>query len=288
MRYQFMRFPGGKSKVVTLSYDDGVRQDLRFSELLNKYGIKCTFNLNSHKMRGAGGLAPEEVKEYLLDKGHEIALHTNNHRAPGTLRPIEAIQDILANRNELEQTFGRIVRGMAYPDSGIRVITADTDYERIRHYLKDLDVAYARTLGGDNDSFRFPEDWYAWMPTAHHGNPQIFNYIEKFLALNPDDPEMRGTRRQPGLFYLWGHSYEFDRSDNGWEHIEKICERLAFQDNIWYATNMEIYEYVTAYRSLIYSADESRIYNPTLHTIWFDADGKSYTIQPGETIVRPV
>ena len=43
----FIRFPEGKSKAFTLSYDDGVRQDKRFVKILNKYGLKSTFNLNS-------------------------------------------------------------------------------------------------------------------------------------------------------------------------------------------------------------------------------------------------
>ncbi|MBE6612749.1 MAG: hypothetical protein E7632_09680, partial [Ruminococcaceae bacterium] len=140
MRYQFLRFPGGKPKAVTFSYDDGVRQDIRFSELLQKHGIRCTFNLNSHKLRGERGLTPEEVNEYILNRGHEVALHGSNHRAEGTLRPIEGIQDVLANRLELEETYGRIIRGMAYPDSGIRFFANNTDYESIRNYLKELDV----------------------------------------------------------------------------------------------------------------------------------------------------
>ena len=34
-------------KSVTFSFDDGVKQDIPFVELLNKYGMKCTFNLNT-------------------------------------------------------------------------------------------------------------------------------------------------------------------------------------------------------------------------------------------------
>ena len=37
----------GKMKAVTFSYDDGVTQDIRLVELLNKYGLKATFNINS-------------------------------------------------------------------------------------------------------------------------------------------------------------------------------------------------------------------------------------------------
>ena len=36
-----------KLKAVTFSYDDGTTQDIRLIELLNKYGLKSTFNLNS-------------------------------------------------------------------------------------------------------------------------------------------------------------------------------------------------------------------------------------------------
>ena len=47
MIYHFMRYPGGKPKAVTLSYDDGVIQDIRMAQVLDKYGLKCTFNLCS-------------------------------------------------------------------------------------------------------------------------------------------------------------------------------------------------------------------------------------------------
>ena len=48
---------------------------------------------------------------------------------------------------------------------------------RIAHRLMDIALAYARTLSGDNDHFEVPRDFYAWMPSAHHDNPKIFEYI---------------------------------------------------------------------------------------------------------------
>ena len=284
MRYQFLRFPEGKSKAVTFSYDDGIRQDIRFSEILNKYGLKCTFNLNSSTLRKNTGLTKEEVMEYILEKGHEVAVHGSNHRAEGTLRPIEGIRDVLDCRLELEETYETIIRGMAYPDSGITYFTNNANYECVKNYLKELDIVYSRTLSGDNDSFELPQDWYAWMPTAHHNNPHIFEYIEKFTNINLEDKKTYGAKRQPRLFYLWGHSYEFDTHDN-WDHIEKICKELSGKEDTWYATNMEIFNYVTAYNSLIYSADGKIVYNPTLHTIWIDVDRKLYSVKSGEIIV---
>ena len=284
MQYRFLRFPDGKSKALTLSYDDGIRSDLRLAELLDGYGVRCTFNLNNYSITGGSRLTPEEITEHILNKGHEIALHGASHRAEGTLTAIEGIQDVLNNRLALEKAFGRIIRGMAYPDSGITYFVNGADYASVRQYLKDLGVVYVRTLGGDNDSFALPRDWYAWMPTAHHTNPKLFEYLDKFLAIDYSDPKSYGARRPASLFYLWGHSFEFDRADN-WDLIETFCKKAAGDPDVWYATNMEIYDYVTAYHALVWSADFTRVYNPSLQTVWFDVDRKIYKVGPGETFV---
>ena len=281
MRYRFIRFPEGRAKALTLSYDDGCPEDIRFADLLADYGIKCTFNFNTNASRGEKALATEVVNEHILGKGHEIAVHGAFHRALGMTRPIEGIRDVVDCRIELENRYGRIIRGMAYPDSGVTKFLNGASYDSVKNYLSELDIAYSRTLGGDNDKFEMPTDWHAWMPTAHHTNPDIFEYIDKFLEIDIDNAKSVG--RRPRLFYLWGHSYEFERQNN-WELIEAICQKLANREDIWYATNIEFYEYVTAYHSLIYSADGTLVYNPTLIKVWFDVDGVLYTIEPGETI----
>ena len=47
MNKAYIRFPGFKLKAVTLSYDDGVRQDKRLISIMQKYGLKGTFNINA-------------------------------------------------------------------------------------------------------------------------------------------------------------------------------------------------------------------------------------------------
>ena len=281
MRYVFMRYPGGKPKAVTFSYDDGVVQDRRLAEIFDKYGMKATFNFNTAGKR-APKFTKEEIHEIFLSKGHEIAIHGADHRANGSMRPIEGIRDVLECRLELESLCGSIIRGMAYPDSGITLMGNFGSYEAVKNYLVELDIAYARTLGGDNNLFRLPEDFHAWMPTAHHKNSKMMEYIDEFLAIDTSK-KAYCARRIPRLFYIWGHSYEFDRNDN-WELIEEICQRLSGNEEIWYATNIEIYDYVEAYKRLVYSADGSMIYNPTLKTVWIDIDGELYSINPGDTL----
>ena len=281
MRYVFMRYPDGKAKAVTFSYDDGVPQDKRLAELFDTYGMKATFNFNCEASRSKN-FTKEEIQKIFLSNGHEIAVHGAYHRANGSLRPIEGIRDVLDCRLELEEKCDRIIRGMAYPDSGITLMGNFGSYEKIKNYLVELDIAYARTLGGDNNTFRLPEDFHAWMPTAHHTNPKIMEYVDEFLQLDIS-PKSYCARRIPRLLYIWGHSNEFDRNNN-WDLMEEICQKLANNNDIWYATNIEIYDYVQAYKSLIYSADGYKIYNPTLMTVWLDVDGELYYVKSGETL----
>ena len=282
MKYFFLRFPEGKLKAVTLSYDDGVRDDLHLAEILNAYGMRGTFNINSAFIGRNTNLVAEEIQKYLLDAGHEVAVHGERHMAPGIVTPARGMMDVLNCRLTLENTFERIIRGMAYPDTGITKMHNGNDYATIRSYLQSAGIVYARTLGGDNNSFRLPEDFFAWMPTAKHTNPKLFDWCDEFLAL--DDSKIYMTNRYPRLFYLWGHSYEFPR-DNNWDVIERFCEKMSGKADTWYATNIEICEYVNAFQSLVMSADCNRIYNPTLHTVWLMADGKNYSVAPGQTLV---
>ena len=67
-----MRFPGGKEKAVTLSYDDGYPTDIKLSEIITKSGLKCTFNLNSQKMRPVF-MTKEQVIEVLCAANEQIA-----------------------------------------------------------------------------------------------------------------------------------------------------------------------------------------------------------------------
>ena len=290
MKYRFLSFPGGKQKAVTFSYDDGVSQDIRLAELFNSYGLKGTFNINSglfgQNGRNSRRLTPDEIKKHIIDKGHEVALHGAYHIASASASPTLCLKDAFECRRELEATFDMIIRGMAYPDSGIRVSYNGNNYQTVKEILTFCGISYSRSLGGDNDRFDMPSDFHAWMPTAHHKNPSLFDWIEKFNSISYDT--VRAKNNYPRLMYIWGHSYEFDMNpddtNNNWDRIEEICRRLSGREDTWYATNIEIYDYTKAYESLIFSADETKVYNPTNTTVWFVADLKLYKVAPGETL----
>lgn len=282
MRYRFMRFPGGKPKALTFSYDDGCKQDIKTAKTLSRYGMKGTFNLNGYGFRGDNMLTEKEVNEHILANGHELATHGYAHLAQGLICTANGIKDVLDCRLELERKFGRIIRGLAYPDTGVRIYANGIDFGKVKSYLSELGIAYARTLRGDNNSFMLPDDWYYWMPTAHHDTPEIFEWADEFINLDLS-PTVYHPIRYPRLFYIWGHSYEFDNNDN-WDRLEQICEKFATADDIWFATNIEIYDYVKAYDSLIFSADGAVVHNPTAVKVWFDVDGRLYSIESGATL----
>ena len=279
VHYSFLRFPEGKPKAVTLSYDDGAYTDVRLLEIIDKYGLKCTLNIPGNNVTN-GQLSLDYLKNTVLAHGHEIATHGYMHRANDSIRPIEGIRETLDSRIALENALGQIVRGMAYPDRSVDRARTPLTYENVKSYLSMLGIAYARMAGG-NEDFELPEDWLNWMPTTHHENPKIFELIEKFSQT--DLNKLYCSNRSPKVFYLWGHSFEFEGNKN-WDRLEKICSALSGKADVWYATNMEIHDYVESYRSLVYSADGQRIFNPALKDIWFDIDGRLCVIHSGETI----
>ena len=283
MRYRYLRYPEGRTKAVTFSYDDGSVFDKRLVEIFDKYGVKATFNIGTSTIESKNSfyLSKAEIKEYIIDRAHELAVHGEKHVALTAVSPIDAIKEVLFGRLGLEETFDITVRGMAYPDAPPTYYHNGNTAEGVKRQLADLGIAYSRSAGEKNEQFRLPNDWYIWMPTAHHDDPAIFEYIDSFLALDVD--KRYCSARWPRLFYVWGHSFEFDRKNN-WERIEEICEKLSGKDDTWYATNIEIYDYVKAYESLIISADGTRVYNPTLIKVWFDVDGTLFSVAPGEHI----
>ena len=203
----FMRFPGGKDKALTLSYDDGVEQDIRLIDIMKKNGLKGTFNLNSGLYAPEGTVYPEgqihrrmtlaACQELYKDSGMEVAVHGLTHpfleKLPVNICNYEVLQD----RINLEKEYDCFVRGMAYPFG--------TYSDQVVDVLKQCGIIYSRTVE-ITEKFDIPTDWLRLPATCHHNHPRLMELAENFLA-----PDRHG---QPYLFYLCGHSYEFEADDN--------------------------------------------------------------------------
>lgn len=257
-------FPEGKYKALTLSYDDGREEDRRLVSIFRKYGLKATFNLNSGLPAGdPRRIGIEEWPD--LYKGFEVAAHTVTHPTISRCPLSVVAEEILEDRKALEEIFSYPIRGLAYPNGSYT--------EEIVKMLPSLGISYARVVG-NTDDFEIPEDFLTWKATCHH-NHNLMENAEAFV--NFSKPQYLK------LMYVWGHSYEFTDYGN-WDLIERFAETVSGKDEIWYATNIEIVDYLEASKRLIFSADRSMVYNPFAIDLWITVDDIPMMIPGGKTI----
>lgn len=264
MRIQFNCFPGGITKAVTLSYDDGKAYDRILVELFNTYGLRGTFHLNSSILNTDTFITSKEVQE--LFAGHEVSAHTRTHPFLDQSPKEQIIKEVLDDCLALEKLVQYPVKGMSYPFGAYN--------EKVIETLRAIGIEYARTVNS-HGGFHMPQDWLAWHPTCHHKD--MLEYGEKLL-----NNKVKHTRME--LLYVWGHSYEFE-NDNNWELVERFGELIGGNEQIWYATNIEIYTYMQALNQLRFSTDYSLVHNPTATDVWVTANGESVHIPAGKTIL---
>ena len=202
-------------------------------EIFNKYGIKATFNINSELLGKKNTLiregvsichdkiAPEEVAT--LYRGHEVAVHTLTHPQLPLLPEQEIIRQVEEDRKNLSRLVGYEVVGMAYPCGGFQ--NSDRVEKAIR---KATGVKYARTISLSY-SFANQANLLRFNPTAHHLDfDTCYRLANEFFEMEGD-----------GIFYIWGHSYEFDINDT-WGEFEEFCKFISGREGIVYATNKEL------------------------------------------------
>ena len=67
--------------------------------------------------------------------------------------------------------------------------------------------------------------------------------------------------------------------------IEEFTDYMGGRESeIWYATNIEIYEYIQDYERLVWSVDGTIVQNPSARTLWFSLNKEIYSIAPGQSL----
>lgn len=256
-------FPEGRHKAVTMSYDDGAIADRRLVELFNAHGIKGTFHLNSGLLGSGHCLSAEEAAA--LYQGHEISAHSVTHPAFRRTPRERLIREIMEDRERLEQLAGYTVRGLSYPFGMYS--------EALIELLPHLGIDYAR-VGTSSGRFDLPDDLYRWEPTCHH-NEQLMERAEQFVAID----------RLYSLYilYVWGHSFEFESDDN-WQVMETFCPYIGGYPDIWYATNIEIADYLNAFKRLRFSASCDFVENPGSQSVWLLAGSETVEVGGGQRV----
>lgn len=260
-------YPGGKPYALTMSYDDGQIHDRRLIDIFNRYGLKGTFHLNSSRFDQPGFVTSSEIAS--LYRGHEVSCHTKTHPFLEKLPRSEVMREINEDKARLEELCGYVVRGMSYPYG--------TYSDSVIQTLRECGMEYSRTTRATM-GWGIPEDFMLLHPSCHHNDaPAFLDKFEQTVATRP-------YAAAGAMLYVWGHSYEFDRQNN-WELIEAFARRIGNRSDIWYATNVELLDYINAQRALRISFDGSILFNPAAISVWINADGEAVEIKPGETKV---
>jgi peptidoglycan/xylan/chitin deacetylase (PgdA/CDA1 family) len=276
-----MLFPGGKTKALILSYDDGTIHDRRLVQLMNKYHLIGTFHLNSNKLSSDNPfnyLEKAEIKS--LYKGHEVSVHTANHPNLPDISKNEVVAEIVEDRKELERLMGYSVRGMSYPFGNTNDVVVET--------ISELGIEYARTVS-DTYHFAIPSDFLRWHPTVHQfakaywesNQPEkdskeldaFYKVISDFLAT-----------KELAVLDIWGHSWEMGNNDEKWNETEKFFALLSKQSTIYYAKQIDLVDYINAFKNLKFSMDNKIVSNLSSFEIYFKLGDEIKSVLPGKTV----
>lgn len=196
-----------KRKIFLLSFDDGTIWDKRFAELLNRYNIPCTFNLNSGLEEFVWEFEGKPViRQKLADtveqyRGHEVASHTLTHPWLNTLTPPQLSREVGDDCAALKAIFGLEEVGFGVPFTAC----GEREINIIRKYVR-----YIR-LSEFTDSFALPKDEYHIPIHGLYNDPDIRQKIAAFSE----------NKLPVSLFVLAGHSYEFELLQH-WDYIEDL------------------------------------------------------------------
>jgi peptidoglycan/xylan/chitin deacetylase (PgdA/CDA1 family) len=200
------------AKYFLLSFDDGTIYDRRFVELLNKYHIRGTFNLNSG-LENFVWLYEDRfpVRRQILSevgdlyRGHEIASHSLHHHWLNTLTPPQLSREVGEDCEALKKRFGLTEIGFGVPFTAC----GERENKIIRKYVR-----YIR-LSEFAESFALPKDEYHIPIHGLYNDPTIREKIAAFAESN----------LPVSLFVMAGHSYEFEML-NHWDYMEELLKYI--------------------------------------------------------------
>lgn len=227
-------------KYFTLSFDDGVTQDEKFIELLKSFGLySCTFNVNTGLMGQTENIniydclvthnriAVNTVRKGVYS-GFEVAVHGYSHPYLDKCTDEKVIEEITKDADNIARYTKITPVGMAYP--GGNFYTEHT----IDVILQNTGIRYARTVTSTY-SFELPARFMEWNPTIQASDERLMELAQAFIDAEPAEGEVL-------LFYVWGHTFEFDIDHyTTWRELGEFLTLMSGRDDIEYVTNGEFY-----------------------------------------------
>ncbi len=198
------------AKYFVLSFDDGTVYDKRFVDLLNGYGMKATFNLNSgleefvwyHSDRYP--IRRQRLAETLAQyRGHEVASHSLHHHWLNTLTPPQLAREVGEDCAALRELFGLEAIGFGVPFTAC----GEREIRIIRKFVRYIRLS---EMAGD---FSLPKDPYHIPIHGLYNDSDIREKIARFA----------GNALEESLFVMAGHSYEFEVLGH-WDYMEELLQ----------------------------------------------------------------
>lgn len=149
-------FPQGNKIALSLSFDDGKTHDRRLVSIMNQYGIKGSFHLNSGFLGLPSYISKEEIKS--LYQNHELSCHSVSHPFLNQILDQAIVYELLDDKRSLESYVDYPVRGMSYPFGEYNHNVIDI--------VQKLGLEYSQTVQSTN-KFKLPEDFMQWHPTVY-------------------------------------------------------------------------------------------------------------------------
>jgi len=240
-----------KQIIITTSWDDGHKLDLRLADLLNKYGIRGTFYISpeNREFRKEDLLSDEEIIK--LSRDFEIGAHTMTHPRLTKISEREAFDEIRASKQYLEKLLRKEVSCFCYPGGNYN--------EKIMKFVEKSGFSYSRTtkkfefnpvknllLSGTtlethrNSLLTLPIDSLKYLTFSR------FNFIEFIKNLDWEHLAKKTfdhVEKYGGVYHLWGHSWVIEKS-NEWEKTERVLSYISGKKIAKYCTNYELFKII--------------------------------------------
>lgn len=235
-----------KIKIVTTSWDDGHKLDLKLAKLLEKYNIKGTFYIspNNREFDKKDLLSNEEIKQ--LSQNFEIGAHTMTHPSLTKISEKEAFQEIKDSKVFLEKLTNKEIKMFCYPKGLYN--------EKVKNLVGEAGFIGARTIK------RFfinpPSDFFELGTTVHSFTHRINLSLKLPLKINFSFVPSLFTKdwvkiakktfdyvnQYGGIWHLWGHSWELEENEL-WKGLEEVLKHISGKEDFYYFSNEEALEY---------------------------------------------
>jgi peptidoglycan-N-acetylglucosamine deacetylase len=233
-----------KAAVLTTSWDDGHRCDVRLARMLKEHGLKATFYVAPENQEFAKQdlLSLPEIRD--LSQDFEIGAHSMTHRRLPAISEQEAAREIIESKAVLEQVTGKEIKVFCYPGGA---------YTNLHVQLvKDAGYRYARTVARYTFTVDDPYEAGTSLHVYNHRSDlwQIacfvkFQPIRVLHCLEWDalaKAMFDQVIKEGGIYHIWGHSWEIDEHDD-WERLGNVFRYISANPKVSYVTNGELEAY---------------------------------------------